>query len=41
MLLLIIHSFIQAISIAPLQDTPRILHRSFTPKHHKQLQVKD
>src|SRR6218665_886301 len=46
-----IHSFIHlAISIAPLQvfyysealpTTARILYRSFTPKRHRQLQVKD
>src|SRR6218665_124192 len=43
-------SFIPAISIAPLQvlyysgallTTARILYRSFTPKRHRQLQVKD
>src|SRR6218665_2954260 len=43
------HSFILAISIAPLQvhyysealSTARILCRSFTPKRHRQLRVKD
>src|SRR6218665_143231 len=44
------HSFIQAISIAPLQvqfhlevlpTTARILRRSFVPKRFRQLQVKD
>src|SRR6218665_685535 len=52
---LFIHSFIHAISIAPLQvhyttqvhytiyytDTTRMLCRSFTPKRHRQLRVKD
>ena len=45
-----IHSFIQAIFTAPLQvhyysealsTTARILCRSFTPKRHRQLRVKD
>src|SRR6218665_2497652 len=45
-----IHSFILAISIAPhqvhyyseaLPTTARILCRSFTPKRHRQLRVKD
>ena len=45
-----IHSFIQAISIAPLQvqhyskalpTTARILCQSFMPKRHRQLRVKD
>src|SRR6218665_1638765 len=44
------HLFIQAISIAPLQvhyssetlpDTARILCRSFMPKRHRQLRVKE
>ena len=47
---IIIHSFIQAISIAPLQvhyysealpTTALILCRSLTPKRHRQLRVKD
>jgi len=47
----LIYSFILDISITPLQvhyyilrgapDTARILCRSFTPKHHRQLWVKD
>src|SRR6218665_1549996 len=40
------HSFMQAISIAPLQvhyylDAARIMCRSFTSKRHRQLRVKD
>ena len=40
----LIYSFIQTISIAPLQvhycsETARILCRTFTPKRHRQLQV--
>ena len=47
---LLFHSFIQTISIAPLPvrfllrsapDSVRILCRSFTPKRHRQLSVKD
>jgi len=45
----LIHSFIQTIYIAPLQvlllrsapDTARTLCRSFTPKRHRQLWIKD
>ena len=46
----IIHSFIQAISIAPFQvhycsealpTQHGLLCRSFTPKHHRKLRVKD
>src|SRR6218665_268311 len=45
-----IHSFVKVTSILPLQvhyysealpTTARILHRSFTPKRHRQLRVKD
>src|SRR6218665_476740 len=42
-----IHSFIQAISIAPplllrgAPDTARILYGSFTPKRHRELRVKN